>query len=52
MYYPSVKKKKKRNGNFASYATRYDAVSRLFFPDGYFDPQTKQKKKKRIKFIP
>jgi hypothetical protein len=32
----------KNDGNFASCATRNDAVSRHFFPDGYFHPQTKK----------
>jgi hypothetical protein len=34
--------RKKNDGNFTSCATRNDAVSRHFFSDGYFNPQTKK----------
>jgi hypothetical protein len=39
MEYPS---EKKNDGNLASCAKSNDAVSRHFFSDGYFHPQTKK----------
>jgi hypothetical protein len=45
---------KKNDGNLASCATRNAAVSRHFFWDGYFHPQTKKlihSLKKKVNFV-